>query len=242
MATIIKMGNLALNGRIAPIGSSYKNSNIISILDSRPEQNISWVVVNGLLIADRCLLTCISWNDIHAQGLVFGKELCIDGAKYLCRLLKVGKREYGPNEWDAAIDVVNNNSNDLWHWRDSYFWGQEMPRGDSLSAHVIRGVSSSRGWDWLPSSSRDEDVGFRPALEPVFADRWKAEPGTNLQVWGIQSVIRGQLVDANSYDLVLLEQSRLTVNKKSLKSFALRQRDGQTIVDRSQIVGIQLLE
>lgn len=39
-----------------------------------PGQEISWVVANGLLIADRSLLTCISWEDLFENHLIFGQK------------------------------------------------------------------------------------------------------------------------------------------------------------------------
>lgn len=47
-----------------------------------PSKEIGWVAVNGLLIADQCLLTNVSWDDLDVQGLVFGKEVTVQGLRF----------------------------------------------------------------------------------------------------------------------------------------------------------------
>lgn len=93
MANIIKLGSLCLDDHLMAAGREYIPGQRISIKDTKPGNELCWVVVNGLLIADRCLLTNISWDNLEQQGMVFGKQLCIDGAKYLCRLLKLGNQK-----------------------------------------------------------------------------------------------------------------------------------------------------
>jgi hypothetical protein len=87
--------------------------------DSDDAYKIRWVEVERnnkkLLIADRNLLTQVSWNDLNAQELIFGKNITIDGQQYKLRVLTGGeeRREGGsgssyaggklPNEWDEII-------------------------------------------------------------------------------------------------------------------------------------------
>lgn len=59
-----------------------------------------------MLIADRCILTNVTWDDLNFNGLVFGKHITIGVYHYKTRLLKVGPEEGIPNEWDAALDAV----------------------------------------------------------------------------------------------------------------------------------------
>ena len=108
MATIVKMGSLYQNSNLAVLGEFFQPEAEIRISDTVPGHEISWVVVNGLLIADRCLLINISWDDLNKQGLVLGKKISIDGVEYVCRLLKVGNEKGVPNEWDEALDVVGD--------------------------------------------------------------------------------------------------------------------------------------
>ena len=127
-----------------------------------PSKEIGWVAVNGLLIADQCLLTNVSWDDLDVQGLVFGKEVTVQGLRFKIRLLKVGSKEDVPNEWDAALDAVGEDDT-LWHWDHKFFWGQE-PVSGSVSRRALRGYNSARYWNWSDSSYRNADLGFRPAL------------------------------------------------------------------------------
>ncbi len=66
-----------------------------------------------LLICDRMILARVSWDDLNAAGYVTGRQVVIDGRRYLCRLLgggedfRVGDDGYQgaapANEWDRYI-------------------------------------------------------------------------------------------------------------------------------------------
>ena len=83
MANIIKLGSILLDGVHRNPGSRYQPGQVISFGDAVSDKAISWVPVNGLLIADRCLLTDIRWDDLDAQGLVFGKEIKVQGFRFI---------------------------------------------------------------------------------------------------------------------------------------------------------------
>lgn len=84
-----------------------------------PANRIKWHKIQDgdktLLIADRALMSHVTWQELHDAGFVFGKEINIDGMAVKCRLLTGGeeKREGGtgssyeggklPNEWDNYI-------------------------------------------------------------------------------------------------------------------------------------------
>lgn len=94
----------------------------------------------NLLVADRVLLTKVSWNDLRTFGFVSGKTVTIDGRRYRCRLLQVGARENEPNEWDRILDETNE-SNELWYWANGYFWGLDItePSPGAVPTRAIRG-------------------------------------------------------------------------------------------------------
>ena len=146
MANIIKLGSLFLDGRPVETGMQYVPSQTIEVGEMTPSKEIGWVAVNGLLIADQCLLTNVSWDDLDVQGLVFGKEVTVQGLRFKIRLLKVGSKEDVPNEWDAALDAVGEDDT-LWHWDHKFFWGQE-PVSGSVSRRAYRGFRSARYWYW----------------------------------------------------------------------------------------------
>lgn len=233
MANIIKLGSLFLDGRPVETGMQYVPSQTIEVGEMTPSKEIGWVAVNGLLIADQCLLTNVSWDDLDVQGLVFGKEVTVQGLRFKIRLLKVGSKEDVPNEWDAALDAVGEDDT-LWHWDHKFFWGQE-PVSGSVSRRADRGFTSARGWDWGLSSGRGADLGFRPALEPLPTDPSAIRHSQEALVIGRAGAVAGSLIDATAYDLVIQPNADGLIGEVS---FAAKMQDGTLVVDRSGIISI----
>ena len=198
-----------------------------------PSKEIGWVAVNGLLIADQCLLTNVSWDDLDVQGLVFGKEVTVQGLRFKIRLLKVGSKEDVPNEWDAALDAVGEDDT-LWHWDHKFFWGQE-PVSGSVSYRVSRGYYSARNFDWISSGIRGVNLGFRPALEPLPTDPSAIRHSQEALVIGRAGAVAGSLIDATAYDLVIQPNADGLIGEVS---FAAKMQDGTLAVDRSGIISI----
>lgn len=233
MANIIKLGSLFLDGRPVETGMQYVPSQTIEVGEMTPSKEIGWVAVNGLLIADQCLLTNVSWDDLDVQGLVFGKEVTVQGLRFKIRLLKVGSKEDVPNEWDAALDAVGEDDT-LWHWDHKFFWGQE-PVSGSVSHRAIRGYTSARHWGWSDSSSRHAGLGFRPALEPLPTDPSAIRHSQEALVIGRAGAVAGSLIDATAYDLVIQPNADGLIGEVS---FAAKMQDGTLAVDRSGIISI----
>lgn len=99
---------------------SFSSGQTIEIRDTDANEayKIQWREVNDgskkLLISDRVLLAYISWDDLHAQSLVSGKTITIDGQKFMLRLLTAGSNfrsgsdlysggKPTSNEWDRII-------------------------------------------------------------------------------------------------------------------------------------------
>ena len=233
MANIIKLGSLFLDGRPVETGMQYVPSQTIEVGEMTPSKEIGWVAVNGLLIADQCLLTNVSWDDLDVQGLVFGKEVTVQGLRFKIRLLKVGSKEDVPNEWDAALDAVGEDDT-LWHWDHKFFWGQE-PVSGSVSHRAIRGYTSARHWGWSDSSSRHALLGFRPALEPLPTDPSAIRHSQEALVIGRAGAVAGSLIDATAFDLVIQPNADGLIGEVS---FAAKMQDGTLAVDRSGIISI----
>ena len=233
MANIIKLGSLFLDGRPVETGMQYVPSQTIEVGEMTPSKEIGWVAVNGLLIADQCLLTNVSWDDLDVQGLVFGKEVTVQGLRFKIRLLKVGSKEDVPNEWDAALDAVGEDDT-LWHWDHKFFWGQE-PVSGSVSHRAIRGYTSARHWGWNYSSHRRAYLGFRPALEPLPTDPSAIRHSQEALVIGRAGAVAGSLIDATAYDLVIQPNADGLIGEVS---FAAKMQDGTLAVDRSGIISI----
>lgn len=233
MANIIKLGSLFLDGRPVETGMQYVPSQTIEVGEMTPSKEIGWVAVNGLLIADQCLLTNVSWDDLDVQGLVFGKEVTVQGLRFKIRLLKVGSKEDVPNEWDAALDAVGEDDT-LWHWDHKFFWGQE-PVSGSVSHRAIRGYDSARYWNYSSSGYRYAIIGFRPALEPLPTDPSAIRHSQEALVIGRAGAVAGSLIDATAYDLVIQPNADGLIGEVS---FAAKMQDGTLAVDRSGIISI----
>ena len=233
MANIIKLGSLFLDGRPVETGMQYVPSQTIEVGEMTPSKEIGWVAVNGLLIADQCLLTNVSWDDLDVQGLVFGKEVTVQGLRFKIRLLKVGSKEDVPNEWDAALDAVGEDDT-LWHWDHKFFWGQE-PVSGSVSRRVRRGCYSARYFSWISSGRRSVDLGFRPALEPLPTAPSAIRHSQEALVIGRAGAVAGSLIDATAYDLVIQPNADGLIGEVS---FAAKMQDGTLAVDRSGIISI----
>lgn len=233
MANIIKLGSLFLDGRPVETGMQYVPSQTIEVGEMTPSKEIGWVAVNGLLIADQCLLTNVSWDDLDVQGLVFGKEVTVQGLRFKIRLLKVGSKEDVPNEWDAALDAVGEDDT-LWHWDHKFFWGQE-PVSGSVSYRAVRGYSSARNWNNHGAAYSSPLVGFRPALEPLPTDPSVIRHSQEALVIGRAGAVAGSLIDATAYDLVIQPNADGLIGEVS---FAAKMQDGTLAVDRSGIISI----
>ena len=131
-----KLGGFYLNGAVqalptrpwygTPKGASasgnvpsFSAGKTIEIRDtpSADGNKIQWIEVNyggkKYLVADRTLLVNVSWNDLNSQDLITGKQITVDGQKYLLRVLKGGANYRSgtdaysggtsPNEWDRWI-------------------------------------------------------------------------------------------------------------------------------------------
>ena len=233
MVHTLKLGSLYLNGKPVAPKTEYQPGQGISFGYPAPDMAISWVPANGMLIADQCLLTNISWDDLDAQGLVFGKEIKAQGFRFMVRLLKVGDDEDVPNEWDAALDAVGEDDA-LWHWRKLFFWGQESVPGVA-SSRANRGYHSARNWVWHDSSSRYADLGFRPALVPLPTDPSALRLGQPVIAVGRDGGVVGELVDETQYDFIIRPKAD-GVTGAAL--FTTEVGNNLVAVDRSRVLSI----
>lgn len=204
MAEIIKLGSLYFDGRSREVGVAY-NGEQISFGDAASGREISWAKLqNGLLVADRCVCTNISWEDLNDQGFILGTPVTINGKTYLCRCLRVGTKGGEPNEWDSALDEAGDDTA-LWHWRDAYFWGQEVSKYGASNC-AVRGYSSARGWSDYNTLTRYMYVGFRPVLEYLGSKSCPPDAllGREVKIYGPDSItVEGRLIDFSDYDIVL---------------------------------------
>lgn len=109
-----------------------------------------WSRTGTLLIADRVLLSYVSWDDLAAAGFVDGVEVVLKGRKYSCHMLPVGEKFNSQNAWDDALDRTRDD-NEIWHWEFMRFWGRDKMNG----LRTLRGHYSARHYDWNASSYQD---------------------------------------------------------------------------------------
>ena len=131
MITRWKFGTVYFNGDPASPGATIPPTadiRSVSVGDTVPGDEIRWVLVNRLFIADRCILTGVSWDNLADSNVAVGHNgISIDGLLYR-------------------------------HWRKQFFWGQEahgagpdrVARGFTLPRNWNHWPASSRaayiGW------------------------------------------------------------------------------------------------
>ena len=202
---IVKSGSIYDNGIAQSPGFACNETANLFLGDTVSGKELQWVKLkNGLLVADRCVCTEISWEQLHNAGFVFGTPVTMDGETYLCRCLKVGVQDHEPNEWDVALDETGED-NGLWHWDEALFWGQETFEYSS-SFRTVRGWAHARLWDIDDVANRSPYTGFRPALEYLGSKSCPPDTllGKEVKIYGPDGITaEGRLVDFSDYDIVL---------------------------------------
>ena len=230
-AEIIKLGTLYSDDRPIKPGAIYYGETLF-FEDTEEGHEIEWVKDGDMLIANRCVCTNISWEQLDRMGFVFGALVWIDGKDYLCRCLKVGSRNGAPNEWDALLGKYGE---DLWNWKDATFWGQEATSGDA-ACRMARGYYTSRYFNYYAAPTRLPTLGFRPVLEPLTPDLSETLIGQEVKIFGPggESVC-GHLLDYDDYDLILQPDAKTR--------FCWGKRlDGQFVVRKNAVIGIRELK
>lgn len=153
----------------------------------------------SLFVADYNAVHTVSWDDLDAESLIFGKSYSSGGVFYRLRSLSIGSRnnnEWGipeSNEWDQilnkASDYIKNSAN-------FGSWGQDT----STSAPSVQAIRES-GRDYYDNSSSvsDADIGFRPVLEVLNPDALDSSGGlktVTFQMGGNGSLGGGSLASA----------------------------------------------
>ena len=132
---------------------------------------------HSLFVADYAVKHTVSWNDLHTEGLIFGKGYAAGGVNYTLRAPSVGSDRTGLNEsqrgtpqineWDKLLDK-NDGYIKNWNWMAS--WGQDTRPDNSTPFRAVRGFHSARGWEFNSSSYQNGILGFRPVLEVLNPD------------------------------------------------------------------------
>ena len=132
---------------------------------------------HSLFVADYAVTHTVSWNDLHTEGLIFGKDYAAGGVDYTLRAPSAGSDRTGlnesqrgtpqSNEWDKLLD---KNDGYIKNWNGMASWGQDTRPDNSTPFRAVRGFHSARGWEFNSSSHQNGILGFRPVLEVLSPD------------------------------------------------------------------------
>lgn len=228
-AKIVELGTLYMGGQPVEPGALY-NGKGLSFGDTLPVRELQWVDDGGMLVANRCVCTNISWVQLNQMGFVLGTPVWIGGRTYICRCLKVGNEKGAPNEWDTLLNKYGDDDR-LWHWDKCYFWGQEAPKNHP-DYRVIRAYYPAQLWHFQSGIPQDKCIGFRPVLEPLVSDLSEIAVGSNIKAFGpTAEPVEGRLVDFDDYDLVMASKDGVNFDWTTRKGNYL-------IVDRKALIGV----
>ena len=134
---------------------------------------------HSLFGADFAVTHTISWENLNAAGLIFGKNYTANSVEYTMRVPSAGRSYRGSgdsvrgnpqsNEWDKILDkydgyIRNCNATDSWGQDVAHNWAQ---------GRAMRGYSSVRNWNFTNASDSGSHLGFRPILEVLNPDTLK---------------------------------------------------------------------
>ena len=143
---------------------------------------------HSLFIADYAVTHSVSWLDLNAASLIFGKDYDSGNISYALRVPSVGSKhkpgsdadEHGNpdnNEWDAILNKASQNWQDnttgyIKNWKEMYSTGQDTAESPSTgtSQRMKRGYTSVRCLYFSNAGTPFTYDGFRPVLEVLHAD------------------------------------------------------------------------
>jgi hypothetical protein len=123
--------------------------------DSNDAYKMQWVEINDggkkYLVSDRVMLVNISWNDLNALNLIFGKEITIDGQQYRVRSLTGGSNRRNGDYY--AGGTPTNNEWDRWIVNEANLSGLPKPTSADLGTSAYQNPSVMNGahntlWNW----------------------------------------------------------------------------------------------
>ena len=148
---------------------AYKLTSEMATTEEYAQQN---EYAHSLFVADYAVTHAVSWDDLNATGLIFGKGYATGSVDYTLRAPSGGSGGTGSgalergtpqsNEWDRILDKDDGY---IKNWRDIGSWGQDtLP--NTLSNRVIRGrYDSPRKYAGANTTLSFQFLGFRPVLE-----------------------------------------------------------------------------
>ena len=147
---------------------SYKLTSEMATTEEYAQQS---KYAHSLFIADFAVTHEVSWDNLNAKGLIFGKNYTAGGVDYTMRAPSEGSDSTGSgeskrgtpqsNEWDRILD---KNDGYIKNWSRMHSWGQDISRS-SWTTRAFRGYISARYWTASSLENSRPTLGFRPVLE-----------------------------------------------------------------------------
>ena len=153
---------------------AYKLTSEMATTEEYAQQN---EYAHSLFVADYAVTHAVSWDDLNATGLIFGKGYATGSVDYTLRAPSGGSGGTGSgdsergtpqsNEWDRILDKDDGY---IKNWRNIGSWGQDtLP--NTLSNRVIRGrYDLPRKYAGANTTLSFKFLGFRPVLEVLNSD------------------------------------------------------------------------
>lgn len=166
-----KFGTVYIDGEPVAPGSEYPGGGKrIEIRESVPGKEITWILFDGKLVADRNILTFVSWDALNENHLVSGQQMYFSRETWAVRLIKGGRASYYDNqEMDTILQAAQEASEMLHlrsrdsrhaeyaapHWGDIRGFFQDefrmMSWGQDLTVEGQKGCPRAVCWGALPS-------------------------------------------------------------------------------------------
>ena len=152
---------------------AYKLTSEMATTEEYAQQN---EYAHSLFVADYAVTHAVSWDNLNAEKLIFGKDYATGSVKYTIRVPSGGSAatdmfHYSPgtpqsNEWDRILD---KNGGYIKNCSKIYSWGQDtLPYTESN--RVVRGLDSPRNFAGYNTTLDLSLLVFRPVLEVLNPD------------------------------------------------------------------------
>ncbi|WP_370781427.1 InlB B-repeat-containing protein [[Ruminococcus] lactaris] len=150
---------------------AYKLTSEMATTEEYAQQN---EYAHSLFMADYAVTHAVSWDKLHAEGLIFGKGYAAGSVEYTMRAPSGGSAATSnyslgtpqSNEWDRILD---KNGGYIKNWGKMESWGQDTSPY-TLSNRVVRGYHSPRKFADANTTLDFPYFGFRPVLEVLNPD------------------------------------------------------------------------
>ena len=152
---------------------AYKLTSEMATTEEYAQQN---EYAHSLFVADYAVTHAVSWDNLNAEKLIFGKDYATGSVEYTIRVPSGGSAatdmfHYSPgtpqsNEWDRILD---KNGGYIKNCSKIYSWGQDtLPYTESN--RVVRGLDSPRNFAGYNTTLDLSLLVFRPVLEVLNPD------------------------------------------------------------------------